>query len=128
MAELGHVTVTWREARTSALVLGVTSHRDICLKPWALQGTRGWGINLEFFSLGRRGHGWKGKRSAESGSVRSHRMDLRTPASLSSGFHFSLIRCWDLGKSCSCLEELIDLHSTKPWTQPRDKNCTPGSG
>lgn len=48
VAELGHVTVTWREARTSTL-LGVTSHRDICLKPWALQGTRGWGINLKLF-------------------------------------------------------------------------------
>ena len=50
VAELEHVTVTWREARTSAL-LGVTSHRAICLKPWALWGRRGWGFNLELVVL-----------------------------------------------------------------------------
>lgn len=33
----------------------------------------------------------------------------------------------DLEKICSCLEGLIDIHSTKPWTQPRDSSCTLGS-
>lgn len=55
-------------------------------------------------------------------------MDLRAPASFIPGFHFSLIKGWTWGKSCSCLEEQIDLHSNKQWTQPRDKNCTPGFG
>lgn len=34
----------------------------------------------------------------------------------------------DLGKSRSCLEGLLDLYSTEPWTQPRDNGCTPGCG
>lgn len=50
VAELGQVTVTWREARATAL-LGVTSHRAICLKPWVLWGRRGWGFNLELAAL-----------------------------------------------------------------------------
>lgn len=50
MAELGHVAMTWREARTSAL-LGMTSHRAIFLKPWALWGRRGWGFSLELAAL-----------------------------------------------------------------------------
>lgn len=34
----------------------------------------------------------------------------------------------DLEKTRSCLEGLIDIRSTKPWTQPRDNSCTVGSG
>jgi len=34
----------------------------------------------------------------------------------------------DLGKSCPCLEGLIDIHSAKLQTQPRDNSCAPGSG